>query len=107
MNPIYKSIETNEPIIQGKITPLSQVIPFLELCYLKLGVHVSLKATEPSRSALLESQRATKAVSNKVLSPHPHTPHGWVGEDLKVSSQPLITVETQAASQHFLKGAMC
>lgn len=82
----------NEPIIQGKITPSSQVTPFLELCYPKLGVPVSLKATKPPRSALLESRRATKAVSNKVLSPHPQAPHGWVGADLKVSSRPLITV---------------
>jgi len=61
----------NEPIIQGKITLLSQVTHFLELCCLKLGIHVSLKVPKPSRLALLESKRAIKAVSNKVLFPTP------------------------------------
>lgn len=61
----------NEPIIQGKLTLSSQVTPFLELCYLKLGIYVSPKFPKPPRLALLESRRAIKAVSNKVLFPTP------------------------------------
>lgn len=67
MNPIYKTVEMNESIMQGKITLLSQVTPILELCYLKL-VHVSLKVCKSPRVVLLESRRAIKAVS-----PLPHT----------------------------------
>lgn len=61
----------NEAMIQGKITLLSQITPFLDLCLRKLGTHVSLKFPKPPRLALLESRRAIKAVSNKVLFPTP------------------------------------
>lgn len=51
-------MEINEPIFQGKVSP--------DLCYPKLGTHVSLKVSKPMKLALLEIRRGINVVSKEI-----------------------------------------
>lgn len=51
-------MEINEPIFQGKISP--------DLCYPKLGTHVSLKVSKPMKLTLLEIRRGINVVSKEI-----------------------------------------
>lgn len=56
-----------------------------DFCYLKLGIHVSLKVPKPMKLALLEIRRAISVLSKEILLPT------ILRARSKVSSQPQIT----------------